>query len=94
MRFSRHRKIPPGQVDALARRLRLTIIKLIEDGYIYFLTGGALGFDTLAAKTILALQTNYPHIQLILALPCVSQADKWSSSEKQFMMKLRNRQIR
>lgn len=82
MRFSGHRKIPPGQVDALARRLRLTIIKLIEDGYIYFLTGGALGFDTLAAKTILALRTNYPHIQLILALPCVSQADKWSSSKK------------
>lgn len=80
--FSGHRKIPPEQVDALARRLRLTIINLIEDGYIYFLTGGALGFDTLAAQTILALRTNYPQIQLILALPCVSQADKWSSIEK------------
>lgn len=80
--FREHRKVPPGQVDALARRLRLIIIKLIEDGNIYFLTGGALGFDTLAAQTILALRTNYPHIQLILALPCVSQANKWSSTER------------
>lgn len=80
--FRGHRKIPPRQVDTLAQRLKITIIKLIEDGYIYFLTGGALGFDTLAAQTILALRTNYPHIQLILALPCVSQSDKWSSREK------------
>lgn len=60
----------------------MIIIKLIEDGYVYFMTGGALGFDTLAAQTILALRTNYPHIQLILALPCVSQANKWSLTER------------
>lgn len=80
--FSGHRKIPPGQVDTLAQRLKMIIIKLIEDGYVYFLTGGALGFDTLAAQTILALRANYPHIQLILALTCVSQANKWSSMER------------
>lgn len=51
------RKIPPGQVNTLTLRLMMLIIKLFEDGYIYFLTAGALGFDTLAAQVILALRT-------------------------------------
>ena len=65
----------------VARRLREIIIKLIEDGYLYFGAGGALGFDTLAAQTVLELKTIYPQIKLILVLPCLSQTKGWSARD-------------
>jgi len=80
--FTGHRKIPPMQVEALTRRLKTSIIELIDKGYKYFGAGGALGFDTLAAQTVLALKNDYPHIKLILVLPCITQADSWSVDDK------------
>ena len=77
--FTGHRKMPPEQMDTLARRLKAELTKLIKDGYIYFGAGGALGFDTLAAQTVLELKRNYPHIKLILVLPCLSQTRGWSA---------------
>jgi len=71
--------MPPEQMDTLARRLKAELTKLIKDGYIYFGAGGALGFDTLAAQTVLELKRNYPHIKLILVLPCLSQTRGWSA---------------
>ena len=69
-------------MDTLARRLKTILIDLIENGYQYFGAGGALGFDTLAAQTVLALKKDYPHIKLILVLPCITQADSWSVDDK------------
>ena len=60
--FTGHRKIPPEQMDTLARRLKKAIIELIENGYLYFGAGGALGFDTLVAQTVLELKGMYPKI--------------------------------
>ena len=80
--FTGHRKIPPKRMTSLARRLRTVIVELIDKGYLYFGAGGALGFDTLAAQTVLDLKTDYPQIKLILVLPCLSQADAWSSEDK------------
>lgn len=80
--FTGHRKIPPKRMDTLARRLKAIVIGLMDNGYLYFAVGGALGFDTLAAQTILDLKADYPQIKLILVLPCLSQADSWSSDDK------------
>ena len=38
------------------------LIGAIEQGYRYFGAGGALGFDTLAAQTVLELRSEYPDI--------------------------------
>lgn len=81
--FTGHRKIPPERMNTLARRLKAIIIELIENGYLYFGAGGALGFDTLAAQTVLDLKSDYPQIKLILVLPCLSQADSWSFRDKE-----------
>lgn len=70
-------------MDTLARRLKTIIIDMIESGYQYFGAGGALGFDTLAAQTVLDLKRNYPHIKLIFVLPCLSQSDRWSPHDKE-----------
>ena len=81
--FTGHRKIPSKRMSSLARRLKTEIIELIDKGYLYFGAGGALGFDTLAAQTVLDLKADYPQIKLILVLPCLSQANAWSSEDKE-----------
>lgn len=55
--FTGHRKIPPENFEEISRRLETVIIRLIENGCIYFGAGGALGFDTLAAQAVLKLKT-------------------------------------
>ena len=62
--------------------LEVELVKLIENGYCYFGAGGALGFDTVAAQTVLHLKEKYPHVKLILVLPCVDQAKSWSYEDK------------
>lgn len=81
--FTGHRTIPTGQRENLTRRLREVVEDSIRRGYRYFGAGGALGFDTLAAQAVLDLKRQYPHIRLILVLPCRSQADRWSGAQKQ-----------
>lgn len=81
--FVGHRKLPPEQLGRIERQLEAVIINLIERGYVYFYAGGALGFDTIAARTVLSLKSEYPHIRLYLALPCLSQADKWNPSDRE-----------
>ena len=78
--FTGHRRIP--QDRNLSKALHDTILQLINAGYCYFGAGGALGFDTLAAETVLALKTKFPHIKLILVLPCLTQANGWSMADK------------
>lgn len=52
-------------------------MEAIKNGYRFFGSGGALGFDMLAAQAVLELKEEYPEIRLILVLPCLSQAKYW-----------------
>ncbi len=79
--FTGHRIIPVGQQPTLEKKLEDKIEKLIHNGIIYFGAGGALGFDTLAALSVLELKSKYPQIKLILVLPCEEQADKWNDDD-------------
>ena len=81
--FTGHRKIPHEQFAHIQKRLKETIQELIQKGVIYYGAGGALGFDTLAARTVLKMKEDYPEIKLILVLPCVSQADRWDVSDRE-----------
>ncbi len=75
--FTGHRHIPPNELLRLRRRLRRELCQLIEQGYNIFCAGGAMGFDTEAAEAVLKLRAEHPHIQLILILPCKTQAASW-----------------
>lgn len=79
--FTGHREIPLNECDKIQNALEQTIIFLIKKGVCYFGAGGALGFDTMAALTILKLKETYPHIKLILVLPCENQTYKWSQND-------------
>ena len=76
--FTGHRKVPAEYAGTLAVKLRNTLVEQINMGYRYFGAGGALGFDTLAAQTVLELKAEYPDVKLILILPCLSQTRGWS----------------
>lgn len=80
--FTGHRNIPAAHYASINRRLMEAIISLIHRGYRFFEAGGALGFDTMAAQAVIALKTQYPHIRLILALPCISQANCWNAHDQ------------
>lgn len=75
--FTGHRDIPPEILPALAAKLEAVLRKLITGGTRTFYAGGALGFDTLAAETVLCLRDEFPQIRLILALPCREQTRGW-----------------
>lgn len=75
--FTGHRQIPPQERAEIADRLERTIIELYQKGIRYFGAGGALGFDTLAAQTVIHLRESCPDIKLILVLPCLTQTRGW-----------------
>ncbi|MDD4715963.1 MAG: SLOG family protein [Oscillospiraceae bacterium] len=77
--FTGHRKFTPN-IDC-EKRLEESIVGLIGNGVCYFGCGGALGFDTFAAVTVLRLREVYPTVRLILVLPCPEQAKYWNASD-------------
>lgn len=76
--FSGHRNIPVSEVAWVEQRLDDAVTYLHEQGVTTFLTGGALGFDTIAAEIVLKKRMVYRDIGLIIAIPCKDQAKMWS----------------
>jgi len=79
--FTGHRNIT-DPFGTLRRKLKKAIIECIDNGIIYYGCGGALGFDTMAALSIIKLKRKYPQIKLIMVLPCHGQDSPWSESDK------------
>ena len=76
-----HRNIARRILPALSAELDRTTRALTAEGVRYFETGGARGFDTLAAETVLQLRREFPHIRLILVLPCQNQTRGWKPDD-------------
>ena len=82
--FTGHRKITEDR-EKLSERLYVLLERLVTEHRITdFYTGGAVGFDTLAALTVLKLRETYPHIKLHLVLPCPfeEQSAGWTETQK------------
>ena len=76
--FTGHRVIRNADRPMMVRWLYRAIDCCIDNGICWFMCGGALGFDTLAAQTVLELRdSKYPYIRLGLALPCYDQTAHW-----------------
>lgn len=80
--FSGHRNIPADKEEEIKIKLNKELEKLINKGYCFFAVGGALGFDTMAAIEVLNLRRKYPHIKLIMVLPCKDQSKYWNKADK------------
>lgn len=85
----RPRKFPwgYGETDtrcvALKQELTQEITKLVNAGYVDFLSGMAEGGDTWAALAVLALKKENPALKLHCVLPCEGQADGWTASARE-----------
>ena len=80
--FTGHRLLPEKELPSIQKRLEEQVFSLIQQGVKYFGTGGALGFDTLAAQTVLKVRQTYSEIKLILVLPCRDQSKHWSQNHQ------------
>ena len=82
--FTGHRDIPDEFSLAIFKNLEAIITDLIErEGVTDFRAGGAMGFDGIAAITVLKLKIKYPHIKLHLILPHKNQEAKFPALDKE-----------
>lgn len=75
--FSGHRQIYTMHSKALPALLSETVDTLISSGVSRFCSGGAMGFDLLAAELVLEKKKRGADVSLSMILPCRSQTDRW-----------------
>lgn len=80
--FTGHRQLAQRHIERLPAALEAGIRDLIARGYFVFAAGGAVGFDTLAAETVLSLKAEFSQLRLIIVAPCATQADGWGAADK------------
>ena len=56
--------------------------ELIESGYTYFISGGAIGVDMDFADAVLQAKKQHKDIVLEIAVPCRNQDLKWGKADK------------
>lgn len=81
--FTGHRRLDVREVDSITAQLDQLLPVCYRQGYRVFLTGGALGFDMLAAEAVFRLKNTLPDVKLIMVLPCADQSCRWSESDCQ-----------
>jgi len=86
--FTGHRKLPQDKIERIIKRLNDEIENLYRQGVTDFISGGALGFDQIAASLIVAKRAMGLNIRLIFALPCRNQDDLWGDGQKRLYRNL------
>ena len=81
--FTGHRRLPSARIEEIKEKLSENIERMIVEYDVKdFISGGAIGFDTLAAEAVYEMKNKYPHIRLNLYLPCYGQSKKWNYYQK------------
>ena len=82
--FTGHRIIPAHDIDIVTARTEIQIRELIlHNGVRFFGVGGAIGYDTLAARILFRLRsTDFPQIRVILVYPFESFTSRWSDEQR------------
>lgn len=81
--FTGHRVIADFHRERIQGLIGTAIKYAYVSGCREFLCGGALGFDTLAAKEIIKFRLSHRDVRLVLCLPCVDQADAWGEESRE-----------
>lgn len=79
--FTGHRKMVSSPDVKIS--LKKIVEEKIKEGFFDFLSGMALGFDSLAAQTVLDLKKVYPIIRLFCIVPCADQDKDFTPFEKE-----------
>ena len=80
--FTGHRTIPVERQNEIRAQLVEAVSVACKSGITCFYSGMAMGFDLLAAETVLSLKGRYPDIRLIAVVPFRRQSYRWPSMEK------------
>ena len=80
--FTGHRNIKFEHRAGMPGLLFRAINYAYEQGCRQFITGGALGFDTEAARQVLKFRIEHPDVTLVLFLPCLDQDAAWSAGQR------------
>ena len=77
-------------IDTQAQEMfdRLVMEYAERQGVTTFISGGALGFDQIAAALVIAKREMGQNIRLIFALPCKNQGELWSDEQKRLYYNL------
>lgn len=81
--FTGHRDLPADIIPRVKSGLASVIANVAKEGYDRFICGGALGFDTLAAQAVLEHKKEHPEVQLLIAVPCKTQSNGWSTKDQE-----------
>jgi len=86
--FTWHRTFSPKKIERIIKKLNEEIDRLIRKGVTNFISGGAMGFDQIAASMVIGKKQQGIDIRLILALPCRNQDEKWTDRQRQLYRSL------
>ncbi len=81
--FSGHRHIPKEHEAGVRDLLARAVAYAYGEGCRTFYTGGALGFDTMAAEEIVRFRLSHRDARFIVLIPCPGQEDGWSEWAKE-----------
>lgn len=81
--FTGHRILSLAERDYIQKRLSEEIDRLYKIGKNQFISGGAIGFDQIAAYVVLDKKKIYKDISLFMVLPFVGQEEKWNLKQKE-----------
>ena len=89
--FTGHRpsKLPWGTDEAdprcleLKRLIRQGLDRAYDRGYRHFICGMAKGADLYFCEAALSLRDDRPGVTVEAAIPCESQADRWSQADRE-----------
>lgn len=81
--FTGHRQIKNAHSNAILPVLDQEISNAYERGCRTFLAGGAIGFDTIAAREVIKFRLTHPDVRLVLYLPCMDQDKLWSEEQRE-----------
>lgn len=78
---------------ALYNNLTKEYRKLIDKGFRFFLTGGAVGCDLMAADVVLSLKKEYKKRQIpvyhVLCIPCYNHFKGWRQEDKEHFQRIK-----
>lgn len=81
--FTGHRFILYKDRKRLKDNLKEVITACLQSGIRYFFCGMAVGFDMLAAETVLEMKGEHPETRLIAVVPFRNQPDRFNSKDKE-----------
>lgn len=86
--FTGHRIIAGSERNMIKSLVNEEILNKINDKVEIFISGGARGFDTIAAEQVIFMRKDYDSIRLCLYLPCRNHDLKWKLSERYRLQKI------